>query len=128
METVVHLDTHVVVWLYLGSIDRFPPAIVQRLERADLVVSPIVAFELQYLHEIKRLKPTSSSVLKDLGQRVGLRYSKTSFDKIVGAATSLSWTRDPFDRLIVGHAIADRAPLITADNGIREHYRRAVWD
>lgn len=38
-----------------------------------------------------------------------------------------SWTRDPFDRLIVANAKAAGAPLITKDERIRKHYRRAIW-
>jgi PIN domain nuclease of toxin-antitoxin system len=127
MEAVVHLDTHVVVWLYSGSIDRFPQTVIDCLENADLVVSPMVSLELQYLHEIGRLKPTSATVLKDLERRVGLGVSSISFEKIVIAATALAWTRDPFDRLIVGNACADRASLVTADAVILKHYRRALW-
>ena len=37
------------------------------------------------------------------------------------------WVRDPFDRLIVAQAIANEAPLVTKDEKIRRHYRRAVW-
>jgi PIN domain nuclease of toxin-antitoxin system len=37
------------------------------------------------------------------------------------------WTCDPFDRLIVANAKAAGAPLVTKDEGIRRHYRRAIW-
>lgn len=43
-------------------------------------------------------------------------------------AADLSWTRDPFDRLISAHAIVANAPLVTADEVIREHLSLAVWD
>ena len=42
-------------------------------------------------------------------------------------AAEQKWVRDPFDRLIVGHASANDAPLVTKDEKIRKHYRRAVW-
>jgi PIN domain nuclease of toxin-antitoxin system len=43
-------------------------------------------------------------------------------------ALSVSWTSDPFDRIIVGQAKANReAILITADTLIRQHYPAAVW-
>jgi PIN domain nuclease of toxin-antitoxin system len=35
--------------------------------------------------------------------------------------------RDPFDRLMVAHAAANRAALITRGEEIQRHYRRAVW-
>jgi PIN domain nuclease of toxin-antitoxin system len=44
----------------------------------------------------------------------------------VGKST-FAWTRDPFDRLIVANAMADGAPLITADETILANFRDAVW-
>ncbi|MDQ1473147.1 MAG: hypothetical protein QOJ99_4627, partial [Bryobacterales bacterium] len=39
-----------------------------------------------------------------------------------------TWTRDPFDLMIVSHAKANGyAPLVTADESIRAHYPKAVW-
>ena len=42
-------------------------------------------------------------------------------------AKSLDWTRDPFDRLIVGQARASRLGLITKDRQIRRHFDGAFW-
>jgi PIN domain nuclease of toxin-antitoxin system len=39
---------------------------------------------------------------------------------------SLTWTRDPFDRLLVAHSAARRMELCTTDRNIREHYARIV--
>jgi PIN domain nuclease of toxin-antitoxin system len=128
MAALIHLDTHVVVWLYGGLIENVPTAARQLIESRDLVFSPIVALELQYLHEIKRLKPSSQVVLDDLGARIGLRPSQAPFAQVVSKAAPLSWTRDPFDRLIVGTALADDADLLTADKALRDRYERARWD
>jgi PIN domain nuclease of toxin-antitoxin system len=127
MAAVAHLDTHVVVWLYAGALANIPRAVQALLEDHDLQVSPIVALELSYLHEIKRLKHDASTVLVDLGGRIGLRESQAEFAHVVRSATNLRWTRDPFDRLIVGNAIADGVLLLTADAILRKHYKRARW-
>jgi len=42
-------------------------------------------------------------------------------------ALTLSWTRDPFDRLISAHAIATETVLVTKDRNIREHVSLAWW-
>jgi PIN domain nuclease of toxin-antitoxin system len=41
----------------------------------------------------------------------------------------VSWTRDPFDRLIVAQARCTRRSiaLITKDRLIRRHFKGAVW-
>ncbi len=38
-----------------------------------------------------------------------------------------SWTRDPFDRLIVGHAAVDDELLLSKDRKILENYPFARW-
>jgi PIN domain nuclease of toxin-antitoxin system len=46
---------------------------------------------------------------------------------IVEHALKEKWVRDPFDRLIVAHAKANDAPLVTKDERIRLNYRHALW-
>ena len=55
MEAMIYLDTHAVIWLYAGEVERFPKKTRHRLERQVLVVSPVVLLEMQYLCEIGRL-------------------------------------------------------------------------
>jgi len=52
---MIYLDTHVVVWLYAGDKKRFPAAVCKRIEDNELLISPIVLLELQYLKETGRL-------------------------------------------------------------------------
>ena len=125
---MIHLDTHVAAWLYAGARDQFPTAVVDLIEREDLVISPMVELELQYLHEIGRLTVTGRSVVADLETRIGLRRSPAPFPMIVDRAATVAWTRDPFDRLIVANAHVDGARLLTRDEAIRAHESIAVWD
>jgi len=47
---------------------------------------------------------------------------------VVNKALDVTWTEDPFDRLIVANAQANhQAKLITRDRSIRKNYPRAVW-
>jgi len=46
----------------------------------------------------------------------------------VQAANGLSWTRDPFDRMIAAQAIVADAPLVTADRTILGNLPLATWD
>ena len=61
MARVIRLDTHAVVWLYTGEIERFSPEGRVLLESEQLTVAPIVQLELTYLHEIGRLKRTATA-------------------------------------------------------------------
>ena len=125
---ILHLDTHAVVWLYAGEPNRFPPRALAALDHARLVYSPIVALELTYLHEVGRLTVGSTQILDYLRDRVGIVADDTPFLVVVRAAESLTWTRDPFDRMITASAAAGNHPLLTSDTLIRANYNEAFWD
>src|SRR5579862_641557 len=101
---VIYLDTHVVLWLYEGLLDRLPDFAKQQLEENDLFISPIVQLELEYLFEIKRIKRDSKTIVNDLIDRIALQTCQAPLLKIIQIAIKLNWTRDPFDRLIVANA------------------------
>ena len=127
MVALIHLDTHVLVWLYQGRLDLFPPAARDRLEEHDLAVSPMAVLELQYLHEIGRLVPMADAVVEELGRTVGLATCDRPFPAVARRALTLRWTRDPFDRLIVAQATVAGVPLLTRDEVIRRHLPEAIW-
>lgn len=125
---MIHLDTHVVVWLYLAEVDRLTSRAREAVENEDLEISPLVLLELQYLREIGRLAPAPSEVLDALGTSVGLTVSRVPFADVVRRALGESWTRDPFDRLLVSQAAVAGVSLITADEIIRRHFPGTLWD
>lgn len=83
---------------------------------------------MTYLYEIERLADDAEEVMNTLTPVLGLQESRMSFAAIVDRAAGLVWTRDPFDRLIVGNALADDALLLTADRTILANVDDAVWD
>lgn len=124
---MIHLDTHVLVWLYAEQFDRLPPRVIELVQHQQLVVSPMVRLELTYLHEIERLVDPATRVMAALTPVLGLHESRTPFAVIIDHAADLTWTRDPFDRLIVANALADDARLATADRAILANMDGAVW-
>jgi PIN domain nuclease of toxin-antitoxin system len=125
---IAYLDTQLVIWLCQNQRERLTNKAVQAMEESDLLISPMVLLELEYLHEIKRVVPTPQALLNQLETQIGLRVCDQPFPPIVQTAIFETWTRDPFDRLIVAHAKANRySPLITSDSRIRKHYSRTVW-
>jgi PIN domain nuclease of toxin-antitoxin system len=83
---------------------------------------------LTYLHEIGRARDSLPIMLGALRGDIGLQLADASLAELVTAATHLTWTRDPFDRLIAAHSIVAGAPLVTADQTIRENLPHAIWD
>lgn len=124
----MHLDTHAVVWLYVDKDNAFPVAARRLIDTEPLVVSPMVALELDLLYEVGRTAGPAEVVLAGLARTVGLVTSATPFADVARAATALTWTRDPFDRLICAQAVADNAILLTKDRRIRAHLTLARWD
>lgn len=125
---MIFLDTHVAAWLYAEGAERLPASVVQLLERADDIrISPMVRLELQYLYEIGRVSHPALPVIDALASALGLTICHASFPAVVREAESQSWTRDPFDRLIVAHAGVLDSSLVTKDRSIHQHYARAVW-
>jgi len=127
MAAIVYLDTHVVVWLYAGLTTRLSRSVRNLLNTSELAISPMVSLELQYLYETGRTTEPSNTVVQDLSQRIGLRIWEEPFQQIVALAIQQTWTRDPFDRLIVGQAALYETIPITKDRTIRKHYPHAFW-
>jgi PIN domain nuclease of toxin-antitoxin system len=127
VERLIRLDTHVVVWLYAGEIERLGEAAAAAIEEHAPTISPMVRLELTYLHEVGRITVPAADIIDDLTQRVSLTMSTTSLAEVVRAATPLDWTRDPFDRLITADALASAASLVTKDEHIRANVPTAIW-
>lgn len=124
---MIYLDTHVLLWLHAGLLDRFTARGRRLLEQSDLLVSPCVKLELQCLFEIGRTTVPAAGVVNDLDGQIGLTVCDLPFDTVVDRALELDWTRDPFDRLIAAHALCRRIPLLTKDITIRRRLKLAVW-
>jgi len=124
---VIYLDTHVAVWLYLGDLSKFSENAKRAINQYDLKISPVVVLELTYLFEIGRLRTEADIMLNFLNEAVGLEICNASFQEIVRSAVRQTWTRDPFDRLIAGHAAFQNTGLLTKDEVIRRNYLLSVW-
>ena len=124
---MIHLDTHVLLWLYekgeaaLGKTGR------RLVEQHPILVSPAVMLELEMLHEIGRMRVGATQVIESLNSTFGLQICDLPFQSTMVHALREGWTRDPFDRLIVANAKAAKAALVSKDQIILKNYSRAVW-
>ena len=114
---MILLDTNAVIWL-----DQNHPRTRQLARSASrLFVSPASLLELKLLEEIGRLRLRAQvrgiveSDRWELDDPPAIEWFEQSADE--------SWTRDPFDRLIVAHARVRRFRLATADAAILTHLR-----
>lgn len=125
---MIYLDTHVVIWIYSGRIQSLSQRARRLIEyEPQILISPMVLLEMDYLHEIGRITLGAAPVFEYLHEKIGLQICSKSFIDIIKAASELPWIRDPFDRIIIAQAAIERNRLITKDKVILDHYEYAVW-
>ncbi len=114
---MILLDTHALIWLEA----RHPHA--KRLAKVStgLAISPATLLEMQFLLEQGRIRLKGSVLIGDLADDERWTLDEPPAAAWFDAARALAWTRDPFDRLIVAHALFRGWKLATADAIIREH-------
>jgi PIN domain nuclease of toxin-antitoxin system len=117
----------VAAWLFAGDVERLSPAARAAIDADDLLVSPAVVLELQYLYETKRVAEAAERVVDDLRHRLHVQVCDLPFHDVVRHAVTLSWTRDPFDRLIVAQAAVRETRLVTKDRTLRKRYGASIW-
>lgn len=124
----VYLDTHLAVWLCEGLTRKLSARATTAINENDLLISPAVLIELNFLHQIGRIVHAPLDLAKQLRTQLNVKICDHSFSDIAETALFESWTRDPFDLLIVAHAKSNGySPLVTQDKKIRQHYPQAIW-
>jgi PIN domain nuclease of toxin-antitoxin system len=124
---LIHLDSHVVIWLSTRRLNQLSAKARALIEREPVFVSPMVLLELEMLFERQKIDREPVSILGTLESSMSLSVSETAFAPIVEHARTFAWTRDPFDRLIVANAMAEGTRLLTADQTILTNFKDAVW-
>lgn len=123
---MIHLDTHVAAWLRAGDRKRLRP-VQKLLDREELRLSPFVLMELQVLYEIGRLRESGPQIASSLEEDFDVHVEPDHVVQAIERAYDLSFTRDPFDRLIAGHALASDVQLLTFDQTLHGNVSCARW-
>ncbi len=118
---MILLDTHAILWL-LGGHRRAEGLIASG---QALLVSPVSLLEIRFLVEAGKVRIAEGDWEERLARDRRFRIDNCRIGDIVAGASELGFTRDPFDRLIAGHALARGYRLATADNLLLEHLPRA---
>jgi PIN domain nuclease of toxin-antitoxin system len=125
---ICYVDTQVAVWLNEANLAKLSQKALSLIQTSDVRISPMAIVELQYLYEIQRIIIKPQEILVKLNAEIGLTVCDYPFPIIAEMALGETWTRDPFDRIIVAHAKANgAAPLLTKDEVIRANYHNARW-
>jgi PIN domain nuclease of toxin-antitoxin system len=117
-----------VVWLCEGKPERLSGPALDAINNHDLLISPAVLIELNFLQQIGRVIRSPLDLARQLRTQLGVQVCDHSFADMAETALFETWTRDPFDLLIVAHAKANNySPLVTQDEKIRLNYPKSVW-
>lgn len=116
------LDTHFLIWIVLGSrrLEAFP----WLDEYAPWGVSPISLLEIQFLGEVGRVDVRNPAFNEAVARDPRFLIDEAPLVRLIEHALPLTWTRDPFDRLLAAHSASRRVPLCTLDETLR---RRHDW-
>jgi len=124
--TGLMLDTHIAVALFEGKTAGLSAKTLRLLDQVPTTISPAVVLELELLFEIKRIKLRADSIIRYLQNQLRIGVAQERFSDVVRVAMDLSFTRDPFDRLITAHAKFAKAKLVTLDQTIHLHFDAAI--
>lgn len=89
-------------------------------------ISPVSFLEIQFLAEVGQLEVRQPDFTKVVASDSRFVIDEVPLVALVGKALPLSWTRDPFDRLLAAHSEARRVPLCSLDRRIQDGHRRIV--
>ena len=114
------LDTHFMLWIVTGAdrlrsfpwIERYRP----------WGVSPVSLLEIQFLAEIGRIEVRNPQFTDALVEDPRFVIDEIPLVPLMRRAIELTWTRDPFDRLIAAHSSVRRVPLCTTDRNLRDNH------
>ena len=124
---MIFLDTHAAIFLF-DEKKKVPRRAWATLSDNEVVFSPMARLELEFLHEIGRIRHEPATIIDYLQRNLDLTIETEGWARAAEIAQVLNWTRDPFDRLIAAHAMVWSAPLLTRDTTIQQHYPLAFWD
>ena len=121
---MILLDTNALLWVQRRH-RRSRPLIRQA---GRIYVSPTSLLEVQFLLELGRVRLTSGSTVADLADDPRWLVDEPPAIRWFQVALELTWTRDPFDRLLVAHARYRGWRLATGDGHLIERLGLAALE
>ena len=115
------LDTHFVIWVVSEStrLNAYP----WLYKYQPWTISPISLLEIQLLAEVGRRRIDTPRFVEQVASDPRFQLDDAPFTTLVQRSLALSWTRDPFDRLIAAHSLVRRLPLCSVDQVMLEQHK-----
>jgi PIN domain nuclease of toxin-antitoxin system len=118
------LDTHFLVWIVSNSsrIKNYP----WLQDYQPWSISPVSLLEIQLLAEVGRRHIDNPRFTQEVMADLRFQLDDVSVAALLLRSLELSWTRDPFDRLIASHSLLRRVPLCSVDSVMLKHHKHIV--
>ena len=123
MRTVL-LDTHVALWLFADD-PQLPDVIRQRASEPDIrwLFHQVSTWEIQIKYDLGKLPLPSppGDLIPAAIDDSGLQYAQIEDEGIFMLSKLPALHRDPFDRLLVAHAVVHGWEIATVDNHVMRY-------
>ena len=121
------LDTHALLWWVM---DDPRLSLIARAAISDpdneLLVSAAAAYDIVYKQGLGRLHPLPDSLPRQL-QREGIAVLPISLDHALAAAALPGPHRDPWDRIMIAQASAERLTVVSVDPQFARYGVPVLW-
>ncbi len=114
------IDTHTLIWRLLES-KRLSPKIKNIFLNKEnkFLIPTICLLESQYLKEIGRIDLDMDKALSTIQEEDSFELVAYD-DRVMLQSLGLTSTRDPFDRIILAHALSSSNKIITKDKWMKK--------
>lgn len=123
------IDTQILIWL-LGESERLPKDILQILKKSENAVfmSAVSIWEIAIKLSIgKLILPFKlKNVVKEIND-LNINILDISSEHFIKVADLPFHHKDPFDRLIISHAMLEKPPIISSDSNFRKYDLEIIW-
>jgi PIN domain nuclease of toxin-antitoxin system len=124
------LDTHTFIWL-IGYPDKLSKTVVQLIENPDnsLYLSAASGWEIAIKCSIGKLvlPERPESFIPHQMKIIGIEELPVTLAHALGTTKLPEIHKDPFDRLLVSQAIAEKCPIMTSDSLIARYDVQTIW-
>lgn len=125
------LDTHVFLWLVTAPDKVSQPALDAYQDRKhEVFLSVASAWEAQIKQQIGKLREVTHSLREILTverEKRNVKLLGVELDHVFALGELPLHHRDPFDRLIIAQAIAEKAKVVTADPEFPNYPVEILW-
>ena len=120
------LDTHALIWALEDSpkLSDIARDVIEDSRNA-ILVSTASAIEIAIKKALGKL--TAPDDLTGVIEQVGFTGCPLSFDVAEQLARLPSHHRDPFDRLLIAHALREGVPIISCDEQMHRYTIQVIW-